>query len=462
MQANLKLVKWLTSLIRYRQGLLFLVLINIYLIMIIPYSWLYYDVRYYLEWYEVTWSKGYLILAFNPGVFTIPVIIIPRGLLYIYVYAAKASYPPIPILLFITTHTCASAVSSSLQIIRLIDKLPLVIAFNLTYIILKKYYGWKAGVLWLLSGFPYLTINNYHVDVLVALFLLLSIVYLTRKNNALLAGVFLALAGLIKPLVVIAGLVHIVYLFRKAGFKNAVAFVVAGLATGVLISAPFLYINARAFLAKAVFFHSERYPQEYSLWAIPIYAVNYNMELIPSWLKYAWLPVYVGVLVLLIKRLVSEREFSEEYLIKYTLTSLIISFLAIKVGNITYFTWAVPLIAAYAAINHLYRNERFMLLYIFTSLALTVLAPFTTFYSAYVVQGSVYIVEDLSYYSVVDLTRKSIDEITIQYILGEYFRVYAYRFFEYMYMGLNISYIIYTLIYNSYLIYLLKILYGKH
>jgi len=327
---------------------------------------------------------------------------------------------------------------------------------------LKKYYGWRAGVLWLLSGFPYLTISTYHVDILVALFFLLSIVYLVRKNNAVLAGVFLALAGLIKPLVAVAGLVHVVYLLRRAGFKNAMVFITAGLATGILISAPFLYIDARAFLAKAVFFHSERYPQEYSLWAIPIYAVNYNIELIPSWLKYAWLPVYIGVLALLVKRLVSEREFSEERFIKYTLISLIVSFLAIKIGNITYFTWVVPLIAAYASINRFYKDERFTLLYIFSSLVLTILAPFTTFYSAYVVQGSVYMIEDLSYYSVVDLTRKSIDETTIQYILGEYFRVYAYRFFEYMYMGLNISYIIYTLIYNGYLIYLLRILCRKH
>jgi len=326
---------------------------------------------------------------------------------------------------------------------------------------LKKYYGWRAGVLWLLSGFPYLTISTYHVDILVALLLLLSIVYLVRKNNVVLAGVFLALAGLIKPLVAVTGLVHVVYLLRKAGFKNATAFITAGLATAILISAPFLYIDVRAFLAKAVFFHGERYPQEYSLWAIPIYAVNYNMELIPSWLKYAWLPVYAGVLTLLVKRLASGREFSEERLIGYTLISLIASFLAIKIGNITYFTWAVPLIAAYAAINRLYRDEQFMLLYIFTSLALTVLAPFTTFYSAYVVQGSVYIIEDLSYYSVVDLVHKSVDEITIQYILGEYFRVYAYRFFAYMYMGLNVSYIIYTLIYNGYLIYLLRILCRK-
>jgi len=461
MQAKLKLVKRLKSLIGYRRGLLLLVVANACFIALIPFSWLYYDVRYYIDWFEVIWSKGYYVLVFSPGLFTIPAVIIPRGLLYIYVYAEKASYPPIPILLFVTTHACASALSSSLQIARLIDKLPLVIAFNLTYIILKKYYGWRAGVLWLLSGFPYLTITTYHVDVLVAFFLLLSIIYLVRRNNALLAGVFLALAGLIKPLVAITGLVHAIYLFRKAGFKNAVVFITAGLVTAILISAPFLYIDARAFLAKAVLFHSERYPQEYSLWAIPIYAVNYNMELIPSWLKYAWLPVYVSALTLLVKRLVSERDFSEECVIKYTLISLIISFLANKIGNTPYFTWAIPLIAAYAAINQLYRNERFMFFYIFTSIALIILAPFTTFYAAYVVQGSVYIIEDLSYYSVVDLTRKSVDEITIQYILGEYFRVYAYRFFAYMYMGLNVSYIIYTLIYNSYLVYLLKIMYRK-
>ncbi len=439
----------------YRRGLLLFIVANIYLLAFIPFSWLYYDVRYYYEWVDITWSNGYVLIINNFHASLLPTfLVIPRGILYVYVYATKAAYPPLPIWLFIFTHSIASSITNTLQIIRLIDKLPLVITFNLIYYYLRKNYDWKAGLLWLLSHFSYITIFNYHADLLAALFLLLGFTAYTRRNDIVKSAFYTALAGLVKPLAVVVAFVPLTIMFKKREYRKIATYIAVGFATALLVMAPYLCVDPGSFLYKAVFFHVNRYPQEYSLWAIPIYIANYDVTVLPSWLKYIWTPFYLLALITVLLMLWREKRVDEVIITKYYVLVFLISFLFNKVGNINYFIWALPFITIYATYKKLYKDTLFATLYIFVSIVMVIIAPFTTFYTAFVVQGSVFIIEDLSYYSATDLASRSFDPFTLQYILAEYFRANAYWFFSLMYMGINISYVIYASLYNLYLIYL--------
>ncbi|MEM0380319.1 MAG: hypothetical protein QXP71_03200 [Desulfurococcaceae archaeon] len=449
------------KILKYREGLLIYVFVNIYLLSIIPFSWLYYDVRYYYEWVDIAWSSGFAIHIWKIPGYGLTTIVFPKGLLYIYMNATKASYPPLPILLFITTHSIVSSFTNSLQLIRLIDKLPLVIVFNIVYFVLKKNYGWKTSLLWILNGFTYLTIHTYHTDLFISLFLLMSFIEFFRRNNVVKSSIYLALASLFKPIVLILAFVLLIIMFKRRMFREIVLFTLCGLITGLIVILPFLLVDYRSFMYKALFFHMDRFPQEYSLWAIPIYLYNYDFSKIPDIIKYLWFPTYLSALIYLFSRLIRERDLSEKNIVNYYLLTLLFTYLLNKIGNLNYFVWCVPFLAIYVVENKFYTNHRFILLYLFIPLILVVIAPFTTFYSAFIVHGSVFIIEDLSYYSATELTIKSIDPSTIQIIIADYLRTNVYWYFLLLYMGINVSYIVFSAIYNSYLIYLIITVFKK-
>lgn len=453
------LVDVFIKIMRYRGGILLYILANMYLLSTIPFSWLYYDIRYYLEWVDLAWSRGLtVILTRIPGF--PPVVVLPRGILYIYVYATKASYPPLPIWLFIATHSLASSISPSLQVIRLIDKFPLIISFNLIYLLLRKYYGWKAGFLWIINHFSYATIYSYHTDLIVGLFLILFYINFIHGNYGR-SSLFLAAASLFKPIVLISAIIPLIVMLRGKKYREILWFIIPGLILGVVVLFPYLYVDPNAFLYKAIFFHGQRYPQEYSLWAIPIYLAKYDLTIIPDWIKWAWMPVYVIVLSSIIYKFLKLREYDEDIMLKYILLILLATLLVNKVGNTNYFLWVLPFLAIFTVKERLYRDRNYMVLYIFVSILMVVVAPVMTFYTAFVVQGDVFVIEDLTYYSATSLARRTFDPYTLQYILADYLRMNAYWLFSIIYMGISISYSIYSLVYGLYLIYLIKKVYDS-
>ncbi len=121
-----------------------------------PVSWNIYDIRYFEEW--VTIANKYNVL-------------------YIYKYATKAAYPPIPIIMFVSLYNLATFLGGeefNPALARFLTKLPLIISFVLIGYILYRCYGWKTARWWYLSYASYSTIFSYQFDLLVALFLLLS------------------------------------------------------------------------------------------------------------------------------------------------------------------------------------------------------------------------------------------------------------------------------------------------
>ncbi|MET1159903.1 MAG: hypothetical protein ABWW65_02985 [Thermoprotei archaeon] len=448
--------KALIKIIRSRNGTLLLVLMNVYLFIIMPFSWLYYDIRYYLEWVKIALSRGIEILFIKPPLSLFPFIMcIPPGILDIYTYATKASYPPIPIILFITTHSIATFFTNILPLVRIIDKLPLVIAFNVTYYILRKHYGWKTATFWILGQYLFMTIYSYHTDLLVAMFLVLSYISYEKGNN-ILATIYLVLASMIKPIVVIIGLLYLLDLLRKEKYRDILTVLAVGLLTTLAILAPFLKNDPVSLIYKAFLFHTNRYPQEYSLWAIPIYVLNYDFTLIPPLLTWIWMPGYLLFLAYVLIHFWLKGFREKHYLVKYIILVLLVTILCNKVGNPNYFTWVTPFIAIYASLKDLLKDKYFVMLYILVSFLMVYVAPFTTFYTAFIVQKSVFIIEDLTYYSATGLAQYSFDPYTIQYVVAEFFRTNLYWFFNLVYAGLNVSYILYTLIYNAYIIYLIK------
>ncbi|RLG81422.1 MAG: hypothetical protein DRO13_01245 [Thermoprotei archaeon] len=450
------------NIIKRREGTVLLILANIYMFTIIPFSWLYYDIRYYLEWVDITWHRGVIIARIMPPLTWSPILVVfPPGMFYIYSIATKVSYPPLPVILFIATHSIARTVLGPLQIVRLIDKIPLIISFNAVFYILKKRYGWRAGVLWLLSHFPYITIYSYHTDLIVAFFLLQSFIEFLYRKRVALTGIYLAIAALIKPLVVVVALVYIMFLAKQKRYRDLSVLALTGISTALLIIFPFLIADPYSFLYKAVFFHANRYPQEYSIWAIPIYVVNYDLSRVPNFIIWAWAPIYVVALAYILAKIAHEPDAGEETLLKYIILVLLVAIVLNKVGNINYFSWVLPFIVIYTVKNKLYTDKLYLILYIFVSIVMVIVAPLTTFYAAFVVQKSVFIIEDLTYYSATGLAQFSFDPYTLQYIVAEYFRLNLYWLFDLIYAGLNISYIIYTLIYNGYTVYLLKLVTKK-
>lgn len=422
----------------YQNGLLLLLLINILLLSTAIFSWNYYDVRYFLEWADVVRD---------------------HGILFVYKYARKVAYPPIAVLTFVLPHLLATSITTSLPIIRFIDKLPLIIAFNLIFIFLRNKHGLKTAYYWLANAVPYLVILVYQFDLLPALFILLAAYELAKPSrNPVKVAVYLALAILYKQILIFLALIPLIIYYKEKRFADLKKYVVTGIAVASIVILPFFVVDPYAFIYKVLIYHSQRYPQELSLWAIPLYLYNYDYTRLPSWITVTWLPIYVVALAFYFVKIIKIDRFDESIIYKYFVIYILMTLIVNKVNNLGYLTWALPLLAIIInSKNSMLDGLRF--LYIAISWIEGLLYPFVTLFAAAVVYGSVLIIEDLSYYSALWAIERSIDRTTFVFSLIDYMRVYFYNFFEALYRGMGISATIFTLLYNWYLAYTLYKIY---
>ncbi|GEM_PF-1193756 len=422
-----------------RRDVLFLLLANIYIFAVAPSSWNYYDVRYFIEWSQIT---------------------VTHGLFSVYALADKVSYPPLAVLLFVPFYLVARAITSNLLLIRIIVKLPLIAMFNLIYYVLLKYYGWKTAKYWLINYGAYSTIFGYQFDLYTSLFLLLSIISIARYKNPVLTGVFLALAILVKPLVVFVGFIPLIKYYIEKRLKDLFYYISAGLLTGLIIVSPFMMYNPMDFFMKVVMFHSDRLPQDLSVWAIPLYILRYNYMLLPSWEIWLWLPaMLIGVMAYLLI-FYKNGKMDEISLVKAYAAIIIVCLITNKVGNLNYLTWVIPLLAILLSRGTL-NSWGIKALYIALPIVSMLLYPFTIFESAAIVHGQVFIAEDKKFYSAVWLIQESFlgsEAIVQQQIsIG---RAYLYSFMAILYYYRWASSILYVLIYNSMLAVILYRMYG--
>ncbi|MEM1790885.1 MAG: hypothetical protein QXX26_03980 [Desulfurococcaceae archaeon] len=438
------------------------VILGLFILLTAPLSWLYYDIRYYIDWYKVVFRNPLhtIVVRLNPNTPSL-ILTIPSGLLRVYVEADKVSYPPLPVLLFVATYAAANAVTRYLPLIRLIIKLPLILSYySITYLIGKNY-GSKARMLWLTNVFSFITIYTYHTDLIVALAILLAYISYT-KNKLFVTGVMASIAFLFKPFSVIPLLPIVLKTIYCLNTRSLAKLTLGFITTTTIVILPFFLVNPWIFIYKAVLYHSYRYPQEYSLWAIPIYAANYDFTKIPEFIVWLWFPIYLITIVYVAIHMIRKKNFDELNVLKYVVILSLLSLLINKIGNLNYFTWYLPLIIIYITKTELHRDNRFLTIYVSIPTALGVLAGFFTFYAAFVVGEPIYIIEDRSLYSPY-IAEKSFDPTTIQAILAEFFRLNALWFFKPLYESSNLSYIIYTLLYNIFLIYMvIKFVCIKH
>lgn len=376
------------------KGLILLLVLSIIVtILITPISWNAYDVNFFIEWVDV--AEQY-------------------GLLNIYRYCSKVAYPPLPILIWIPMYKVGASISNILygyinySILRITTKIPIILFIYGTAYLIYRYFGRKPLGYFLLYYGIYAIIAGYQFDAIAVFGLLASYIFLV-KNRPILTGISYSLALLTKhALAVVFPYLLIVY-WRRTGLKATIKFMLATILICSIIISPFFMSDPSSFLSKVLIFHSQRYPQLLSIYAIPLYIVHYNYWLLPSFITWIWIIPCVTIYLILLLLLSTSRCNRDCILLGYT--SLIITMILLnKVGNTNYQLWYVPFLAIFVSKY----NSKFMkTLYIILPIITIVLHDFMTLYSAAVVQGQYFITEDLRYYDAEDLVLQSFKDAPI-------------------------------------------------
>lgn len=370
------------------KNLLPLVLANTLLLVGGPTSWNFYDVRYFIYgWYK----------AFTEG-----------NLIRVYSYYTKVSYPPVPVLVFVFFHALATSFSSeNLLIIRLIDKIPLILSFNAIYFLLRKRFGSKAGNLWLLNPMGYMVIFGYQFDIITAMFLLMGYILLIDRRYFL-SGVAFSLATLTKQLVGLIPFLSLLYLYKRKEYVAIKAFIAGLISTIVLIVTPFFIASPQDFVNKVFLFHGTRLPQYLSLWAIPIYIMNYDYASIPEAYFSLWIPVFLTFIAYMsYKILRKENALDEDTLLRYIILLLIGSLLLNKIGNNNYYLWVIPFLAILYGRNREVVKPTELATYIYVAIHAGFLYGFFTIFSSAVAGRPIFIFEDQSWVSAEQLLANS-------------------------------------------------------
>jgi len=396
-------------------------------------GWNYYDVQYFIEWANVAWKYG---------------------ILYVYQFCDKVAYPPIPVLLFVGLYTLAITLGNNTILTLLVLKIPLIIAFNLIYVLLVKRDSLTAGKLWLISYASYTTIFGYQFDLIMVLLLLL--VYfeiISPKGSPWRAGLWMALAILVKHGIALLGFIPLLEYLKNKDYRSTRNYLIAGIVTGLMFTVPFLIVAPYSFIYKILLFHENRYPQDLSLWAIPLYVTNYDYARLPCIITWIWLPIYILVYSVFLLSLYRIRLSRERYIYAFV-AGLVITLVLNKVGNLNYYVWILP----FLAIMLPRISNRFLtVLYVAIPFLIMGAYPAMIMYVPAVVHGSVFITEDLSYYSAIWFIDRSFAPVMGGRVISfiEFLRNY-YDFFKMLYVNTWLSSIIFTLIYNLYLFMFLR------
>ncbi len=376
-----------------------------------------------------------------------------HGLLGIYTYAEKAAYPPIPIVLWIFTYKLGVYFSELLfgsifiPVVRFTTKLPLILAVYATVYMLYRYHGIKPALYFLLYYGIYNIICGFQFDPLVALGLLGSYTFIVR-DKPVPSGLFLLLAVLTKHVTAVVLPFLLLLVYRRSGLEKAFYFLLAVVAGGTAVLAPFLLTDFYGFYYKTILFHSSRFPQEFSLYAIPLYLARFNYTVIPRVVTWIWIVPYAIAYFLLLLLLYRIR--CSRWCILYGLTMiLIVTLMLNKVGNTPYQLWATPFLAL--IVTH-WDKRLPKILYILLPVVTMGLYGLLTLYTAAVVHGYIFIPEDLRYYNAEELVLESFRQAPPYADINTFLtisRLYFYDLFQTLYQNIWLTYIILTIYYQT-------------
>jgi len=398
-------------------------------------GWNYYDVRYFVNYWYTYFTEGRIFEIYSAPL------------------TVKVAYPPLAIYLFVIPHFLATLISSNLSVIMLIDKIPLIASFNVIYFLLRRRYGNSAGNLWLLNFMVYATIAGYQFDLVAVLFLLLGFIYLTEEKYVA-SSIMIALSALVKQILAVFYVFVLVLLFRKRMYNTLVKSVASAFSVFLAFSLPFIIKDPWSFILKVILFHGSRYPQYYSLWAIPLYLNWYNIAVLPSWLSWAWMPLFAVSISVVFAFFYNNASPNIDHLLRYFVIISLLLLILNKVGNTNYYLWASPFLAIYLSRNLQKISGRIISLYILIPLLIGLLAGLFTVFAAAVVGDDVLLVEDVNWVPADQLVALSMGFSSPTYRLLIYSRSSPafFTLFSILNSCRSVTDMFVTIIYNAYLI----------
>jgi hypothetical protein len=323
-----KLFSLIRELIFTRRKIVILIIVTILISWLTLSGWNYYDVRYFLRWYEEYFKPGRILEIYTSRDPTF-----------------KVAYPPLAILIFTVMYHLAITLSRNIVVQIFIAKIFLVIGFYSTYVILVKKYGDTAGYLWIINPLIYVVISTFQFDLIITPLVLLALYYLIEKKNYYLYGVLITLSALVKQIIALLLIVPLILLIRKRNYTILLKYIFIVVLTAIPILFPFFIKDPWGFIEKVILFHMKRPPQQLSIWAIPYYYVAYNLYIVPSIFANIWFPCFAVYLILVIFMSFKEKIFDERsYMLKYTILIASGFFIISKVVNINYYSWFLPII----------------------------------------------------------------------------------------------------------------------
>lgn len=342
-----------------------------------PLAWNYYDVQFFIDWVNV---------------------IDEHGLLSVYKYAYRAVYPPLAITTFYYFYKAGERLSMKLlgsidlDLVRVVAKVPLVISLLLLFIVMYKEFGKEALYYSMLSYFIYSNIFAYQFDVIVALGVLLSY-YFYKRRSFIQSGVSLAVSTLYKHLIVLVAPYLGLVILKRHGWRSFTYFA-AGLLIPIAITIlPFFIQDPWAFYNQVISFHGTRYPQFYSVWAIPLHIVKDDVCRLPRALTTMWMTPFILVYLVTLATLLMLEE--QGYTDVFSGMGVIVITLLLlnKVGNPTYLIWSIPFTALVVSkMNNKWIKAYYVLFHIFITFA----AGYPELYSAAVLGEKYFYVENVN------------------------------------------------------------------
>ncbi|OYT60193.1 MAG: hypothetical protein B6U75_02290 [Desulfurococcales archaeon ex4484_217_1] len=414
------------------------------IVMLIVTSWIawnYYDIKVFMEWAKIAENKN---------------------ILSIYSDARKAGYMPLVPIVFILTYIISKAliafiinlanIASStfyIDFMKLLMRIPLMLAIALTGYILYKKEGWKVAKWWIFGIPVWIVYLAYQFDPLMVLFMVLGAYsFVERKYDK--AGLFWGLGTALKFVPII--LVPLAFKVLRHRRKELGKFLLFFITPIIAISLPFLIYNPVLMIKKVLEFHASRYPQMLSLFNVPMLISNYEFAYanILSWI---WIPIFILIYIFILVK-ADIREGNKEAIFK-VIGSLVLAFIIFnKVQNPQYILWAYPFIT-----YTLSRKEKNIFKYVLLLATLTgsLIYPLLYYFPPAVLDEEIIIEEDMTPYNAKELLLMSFEgsaKFIVENIIA-FFRVRFYELMEYLYTHFNILGALTVLVHNVLLIVLL-------
>lgn len=374
---------------------LYIILAAIMVIAAMVVGWNYYDVMWWIQWYKIVEEKG------------------PTSLLEIYRLCSpsecKAPYPPLAIVIFVAAYAPLQPLPPIMRMI-LLKVLLVLIPGLVVYRILKRSRGPDVALVWVIS-IPFLQILlALQFDVLIALLILLSI-NMVLHNKIVKSAILLALATLIKHVVVIALPIYVMFLWARKSVNTVAKYVAVYLSTVGGIVLPFFIAAPNEFLGHILFFHSSRAPQDLSLWALPTLIHRENVALVQTVVSNIWgiffAVCYTAVTYLLYRLLKTSRTTDINKVLPLSISTILLMYIALnKIGNLNYVVWTIP--PSFIVLKRKHIKTVFKLTTLL-GLAGALVYIFMLYIPPASANAPVFIVEDLTYWNARALIAQSLN-----------------------------------------------------